>query len=385
MSTNGAATQVAASSAVNVSALSNKVALITGASSGLGRAIAQAYAAAGAYVVSGDITPTVPVTPLLAETMKARGASVDLTTPTVDWLNKKYPTAQGGPRAIYVHCDVTKPESIEAAVKATVAQYGRLDIMVNNAGIAAETNLSERLHQTPVDNFDKTLAINTRGVWLGIKYAVSQMLAQAPHPSGDRGWIINVSSIYGLVGSPGLTSYCTSKGAVTNLTRAAALEYATDRIHINSLHPGFAETALLEPIKAGMGSEQATKFIADLHPVVMSLHLEIHAPSSTTISYTARSSKKPTSILVPAAKHALRIVLAYHVVLLSVAKLQASNPVDADSGSRRLIQFLFRLTFLDSLVYYGSAQLSWPLVMVLSSLVLFLCIRRDYTDATTAS
>ena len=92
------------------------------------------------------------------------------------------------------------------------------------------------------------------------------MLAQDPHPSGDRGWIINISSIYGLVGQPMTTPYCTSKGAVTNLTKSSALEYATDRIHINSIHPGYAETALLEPVKAAMGSEAATKYIKDMHP-----------------------------------------------------------------------------------------------------------------------
>ena len=121
-------------SVVNIGILTNKIALITGASSGLGRAIAQAYAAAGAYIVSGDITPNPPVTPLLAETMKARGDNLDLITPTVDLLNKNFPSPDGTPRAIYVECNVLKPESIEAAVQATVTQYGRLDVMINNAG-----------------------------------------------------------------------------------------------------------------------------------------------------------------------------------------------------------------------------------------------------------
>ncbi len=136
MSTNGApaaATQPY-SAVTNIGVLPNKIALITGASSGLGRAIAQAYAAAGAYVVSGDITPKPPVTPIFAETIKARGDNLDILTPTVDLLNKNYPSADGAPRSIYVHCDVLKPESVEAAVAAAVAQYGRLDIMVNNAG-----------------------------------------------------------------------------------------------------------------------------------------------------------------------------------------------------------------------------------------------------------
>ena len=123
-----------------------------------------------------------------------------------------------------------------------------------------------RLHETPVDIFDRTMAINVRGVWLGTKYATAQFLTQPPHSSGDRGWIINLSSIYGLVGQPLITSYCTSKGAVTNLTKSSALEYAPDRIHINSIHPGYIETAMLEPMKAGMGKEEATKYIEGMHP-----------------------------------------------------------------------------------------------------------------------
>lgn len=117
----------------NIGDLTDRIALITGASSGIGRMIAQAYAAAGAYIVCGDITPNPPQTPILETTAKGRGT--DLTTPTVDLLNQKWPgSGDGKPRAIYVDCDVTKPESVEAAVKATAAQYGRLDIMVNNAG-----------------------------------------------------------------------------------------------------------------------------------------------------------------------------------------------------------------------------------------------------------
>ena len=262
----------ALASVVNIGVLSNKIALITGGSSGLGRAMAQAYAGAGAFIVSADLTPNLPVSPILEETMKARGAgvSVDFVTNTVDLLNKYFPSPDGIPRSIFVQCDVTKPESVEAAVEAAVAQYGRLDIMVNNAGIALESEsnapLATPLHLTDVSVFDKTMAVNARGVWLGIKYAVGQMLEQPPHPSGDRGWIINMSSIYGLVAGEGASSYCSSKGAVTNMTKASALEYAKDRIHINSIHPGFAETSLLESMKRKLGSEAATAYVASLHP-----------------------------------------------------------------------------------------------------------------------
>src|SRR5271170_5921660 len=117
---------------VHIGSLAGKVALITGGSSGLGRAIAQAYAAAGAFVVSADLTPNPPKAPILASTLR----DTDLSTPTVELINSQHPAADGLPKAIYVECNVTKAASIEAAVAATVKQYGRLDIMVNNAGIA---------------------------------------------------------------------------------------------------------------------------------------------------------------------------------------------------------------------------------------------------------
>ncbi len=93
---------------------------------------------------------------------------------------------------------------------------------------------------------DRSLAINVKGVWLGCKYAIAQFLEQEPHPSGDRGWIINLSSICGLVGMAGSSSYCASKGAVLQITRVVALEYAKDRIHCNCINPGFVETSFLE-------------------------------------------------------------------------------------------------------------------------------------------
>jgi NAD(P)-dependent dehydrogenase (short-subunit alcohol dehydrogenase family) len=128
------------------------------------------------------------------------------------------------------------------------------------------TTVPTLLHQTDVDLFDKTMAINARGAWLGIKYATAQMLAQPPHSSGDRGWIINMSSIYGLVGGKYTTSYAASKGAVTALTRASALEYAQHKIHVNSLHPGYCDTPLLEAVRRNHGGEQMEKAWAGMHP-----------------------------------------------------------------------------------------------------------------------
>lgn len=91
-------------------------------------------------------------------------------------------------------------------------------------------------------------------------------LAQEPGPSGDRGWVINLSSIYGIMGSSRASVYCATKGAVTNMTKAIALEYAKDRIHVNSIHPGYVDTALLDVIRTLDGGEEILHGIAGLHP-----------------------------------------------------------------------------------------------------------------------
>lgn len=114
------------------------------------------------------------------------------------------------------------------------------------AGNLGEANRDPRLHATDVSVLERSYQVNIKGVWLGLKYACAQFLKQDPHPSGDRGWIINLCSIAGLVGLPGASSYCASKGAVLLMTRTVALEYAKDKIHVNCINPGYVETNLLE-------------------------------------------------------------------------------------------------------------------------------------------
>ena len=110
--------------------------------------------------------------------------------------------------------------------------------MVNNAGIGLEARGPLPIHETPDSTFDTTMSVNSRGVFLGCKYAAQRMISQDPHPSGDRGWIINIASVAGLVGLLGSVSYSASKGSVVQITRTVALDLAPWRIHCNVLCPG---------------------------------------------------------------------------------------------------------------------------------------------------
>lgn len=110
--------------------------------------------------------------------------------------------------------------------------------MVNNAGIAIEAQEHLPIYETADSTFDNTMSVNSRGVFLGCKYAAQQMITQDPHPSGDRGWIINTASVAGLVGLSKSVAYAASKGSVVQMTRTVALDLAPWRIHCNALCPG---------------------------------------------------------------------------------------------------------------------------------------------------
>lgn len=110
--------------------------------------------------------------------------------------------------------------------------------MVNNAAIAPEAQNPTPIYETALSVFDSTMLVNARGVFLGCKYAGTQMMQQEPHPSGNRGWIINIASVLGLVGKSGTIAYSGAKGAVVNMTRTVALDYAGQRIHVNAIAPG---------------------------------------------------------------------------------------------------------------------------------------------------
>jgi NAD(P)-dependent dehydrogenase (short-subunit alcohol dehydrogenase family) len=234
MSSNGAAKGHSASSPAKDTRLQGRIAVITGASSGLGRAISLKFASAGARIVCADLRPD-------SRPMRQHAKPP---TPTHEEIQNTY----GKDNAIFVQTDATDEEAIKSLIAQAVSWGGRLDIMCNNAGIATEVEkgLSLRIHDTPTDNYDRTHALNQRGVWLGCKYAIGQMMEQEPrqpNARGDRtrGWIINTASMLGLIGLHHTPCYVPAKHAVVGMTRQIAIDYAKDRIHCNCLCPGFVK------------------------------------------------------------------------------------------------------------------------------------------------
>ena len=192
--------------------LENKVAFISGGARGMGAAEAKIFAAEGAKVVVGDV---------LDEEGRQTEAAIN----------------EVGGECLFVHLDVTDEGSWGQAVAETVSRFGKLDILVNNAGITGGIG---HLEDTTSEDWDRVMDINAKGVFLGTKAAIPEMR------KAGGGSIINISSVYGLVGSGGSTAYHASKGAVRLLTKSTAIQYAGDGIRANSVHPGIIETAMTE-------------------------------------------------------------------------------------------------------------------------------------------
>ncbi|KAI1009783.1 hypothetical protein LB504_002928 [Fusarium proliferatum] len=224
--------------------LDGKIAIVTGSSSGIGRAISLEFARNGAKVICADLT----------EIARADVAS-ELAITTHDLVTKE------GGVAEFFKVDVTKSEEQEALVKYAVEKFGRLDIMVNNAGVAIEAKDPQPIWSFDQTVFEKDININVVGVMLGCKYASAQMIKQDPLPCGDRGWILNTASVFGLVGSPGIAGYVASKHAVMGLTKVSAWDCAPHRIHVNALCPGYTDTAFI----AGLEGQSRAQVEA-LHP-----------------------------------------------------------------------------------------------------------------------
>jgi NAD(P)-dependent dehydrogenase (short-subunit alcohol dehydrogenase family) len=199
--------------------IEGKVAITTGAGSGIGRATAIRFAAEGAKVIVADITGAED------ETAKAIGGD-----------------------AIAVHADVSNSSDVRSMVGFARSHFGRLDVIFNNAGIeGAQAPTADCTEE----NFDRVISVNLRGVFLGMKYAIPLMI------ESGGGSIINNASVAGLVGFRGIPAYCASKGGVVQLTKTAALEYATQRIRVNAICPGVIWTPMVQRFTAGSAEAEA--------------------------------------------------------------------------------------------------------------------------------
>ena len=209
--------------------ISDKVAIITGAASGIGRATAILFAKEGGKVVVADKNEV--------------GGNE-----TVDLIR-----SDGG-QAIFDYVNVTSATDIQGMVKTTINTYGKLNILVNNAGIAIRlpvVDLSE-------EDWDRNIDVNLKSIYLSSKYAIPRMI------ENGGGSIVNIASIYGIVGGRVRAAYAASKGGVVNLTRSMALDYALHKIRVNCVCPGFVNTPLLKNILKNKEEYQA---LADLHPM----------------------------------------------------------------------------------------------------------------------
>ena len=201
--------------------LQNKIAIITGAGSGIGQSIALSFIKEGAKVIVAD--------------WKEEGG-----TETAGQIKKE------GGEVVFVKTDVSKTADIEQMVKICLDNFGRVDILVNNAGVYKSGNL----HEVSEEDWDMVLGINLKSVFLGSKKVIPEMLKQG------KGKIINIASIAGLVGFDKSGPYCASKGGMIALTREMALEYAPQKINVNCIAPGVIKTAMTKDMLADPATKQ---------------------------------------------------------------------------------------------------------------------------------
>lgn len=209
--------------------LKDKVAIVTGSSSGIGEAIALGFAREGAAV---------------AVNYRSHPDAAQSVVQKIE---------DAGGRGLAVHADVSKPDDIAALIQATVEEFARLDVMVNNAGMERKMPFLE----TPLDVWEQTIAVNLTGPWLGCQEAAKQMVK-----GGAGGRIINVSSVHEDLPMPTNSPYCAAKGGVRMLARTLAVELAPHGITVNNIAPGAIDTPMDEPLKED--SEEMSALLSEI-------------------------------------------------------------------------------------------------------------------------
>ncbi len=209
----------------------NKVALVTGGSFGIGQATALAFAERGATVVIAD-------------------KIVDPENKTIVLINKT------GSKGLFIQCDVSDAKDVAIMIAKVVETYGRLDYAFNNAGIEGDM---ANTHECTEENWDKTIGVNLKGIWLSMKNEIPHML------EAGKGAIVNCASVAGMIGFQGLPAYVATKHGIVGLTKTAALEYAKEGIRVNAVCPGVIHTDMIDRI-TGKDKEVEKQYI-NMEPV----------------------------------------------------------------------------------------------------------------------